>query len=390
MNIVNFKIQFAIYGIYILSFINITIFAMLLIYKIISRRKEKKDEMVKRYYKDIIDGFISNRIKDIPRLRKKRDLLIFKSVLLEFVSRSSKAEKAKLLDIAKETGLLKMEIDNLNNRSEARRGISAYFLGEIGAKEATEYLINNIDKSKKELSYVICRSLILVSGTEYIDMIVDILGGKDFTMKSKILDLISLIDEEDIYPKMKEYLDGKDIFKRVLALEALGNKEDKRAVPYIGEAIDSNEKELMISGLKAVIEIGYLDCEDIIPKIKMLKDHKEWEVRAFLAKGLGGCDDCNYDEVNILKEMISDLNWFVRFNSSESLLNLGEKGILALSETLYSSDGFARDRAWNVLQREIKLYDLFNRIETYGDSEYIINNINEYDNSIKGGVAVES
>lgn len=390
MNIVNFKIQFAVYGVYILSAINIMMFVFLLIYKIIDRKREKKDESKRKYYKNIINGFIEDKIKGIPRLSTRRDLLIFKSVLLESFNRSSKNEKSKLIDIAREIGLLRMEIDNLNNGSEAKKGVAAYFLGEIGAKEAIDDLIKNIDGSKKELSYIICRSLILVSGTEYIDIIVDILKGEDFTMKSKILDLISLIDQEDIYPKMKEYLDGTDIFNRVLALEALGNKKDKRVVPYIGQAIDSNEKELMISGLKAVIEIGYLDCKDIIPKIKMLKDHKEWEVRAFLAKALGGCEDCNYDEVNILKEMISDLNWFVRFNSSESLLNLGEKGILALSETLYSSDGFARDRAWNVLQREIKLYDLFNRIETYGDCEYIINNINEYDNSIREGVAVES
>lgn len=386
----NFKIQFAIYGVYILSAINIMMFIFLLIYKIIDRKKEKKDESNRRYYKNIINGFIEDKIKGIPRLSTRRDLLIFKSVLLESFNRSSKTEKAKLIDIAREIGLLRMEIDNLNNGSEAKKGIAAYFLGEIGAEEAIEDLIKNIDGSRKELSYIICRSLILISGIEYIDMIVDILRGDDFTMKSKILDLISLIDEEDIYPKMKDYLEGSDIFKRVLALEALSNKKDKRAVPYIGQAIDSTEKELKISGLKAVIEIGYLDCKDIIPKIKVLKDADEWEVRAFLAKVLGECDDCDYDEIDTLKEMMKDLNWFVRFNSSESLVNLGEKGIVALSEILYTSDSFARDRAWSVLQREIKLYDLFNKINTYGNYEYILNNINEYENSIKEAVAIES
>lgn len=386
----NFKIQFVIYGVYTLLLLNIIMFIFLLIHKIIDRKIGKKDEKSRRYYENIIEDFISNNIEDIPEINTRRELLIFKSALLESLNRSNKNQQDKLLEIAREVGLVKIEMEYLNNASEARKAIAAYFLGEIGAKEATEELINNIDRSNKELSYVICRALILVGGIEYIDIIIDILRVDDFIMKSRILDLISLIHEEDIYPKMREYLEGTDIFKRVLALEALGNRKDKRVFPYIGQAISSSQKELKISGLKAVIEIGYLDCEDIISDIKMLKDDEEWEVRAFLAKALGEYNDCGREEIMILKEMVEDLNWFVRFNSSESLLRLGENGVVALSEILYSSDEFAKDRAWAILQREIELYSLFDRIKAYVKYDYIFNNIVSYEKSINGGALVES
>ncbi|MBU5312272.1 HEAT repeat domain-containing protein [Tissierella carlieri] len=386
----NFKIQFVIYGVYTLLLLNIIMFIFLLIHKIIDRKIGKKDEKSRRYYENIIEDFISNNIEDIPEINTRRELLIFKSALLESLNRSNKNQQDKLLEIAREVGLVKIEMEYLNNASEARKAIAAYFLGEIGAKEATEELINNIDRSNKELSYVICRALILVGGIEYIDIIIDILRVDDFIMKSRILDLISLIHEEDIYPKMREYLEGTDIFKRVLALEALGNRKDKRVFPYIGQAISSSQKELKISGLKAVIEIGYLDCEDIISDIKMLKDDEEWEVRAFLAKALGEYNDCGREEIMILKEMVEDLNWFVRFNSSESLLRLGENGVVALSEILCSSDEFAKDRAWAILQREIELYSLFDRIKAYVKYDYIFNNIVSYEKSINGGALVES
>ncbi|MCQ4923685.1 hypothetical protein NE686_11335 [Tissierella carlieri] len=386
----NFKIQFVIYGVYTLLLLNIIMFIFLLIHKIIDRKIGKKDEKSRRYYENIIEDFISNNIEDIPEINTRRELLIFKSAVLESLNRSNKNQQDKLLEIAREVGLVKIEMEYLNNASEARRAIAAYFLGEIGAKEATKELINNIDRSNKELSYVICRALVLVGGIEYIDIIIDILRVDDFIMKSRILDLISLIHEEDIYPKMKEYLEGTDIFKRVLALEALGNRKDKRVFPYIGQAISSSEKELKISGLKAVIEIGYLDCEDIISDIKMLKDDEEWEVRAFLAKALGEYNDCGHEEIMILKEMVEDLNWFVRFNSSESLLRLGENGVVVLSEILYSSDEFAQDRAWAILQREIELYSLFDRIKAYVKYDYIFNNIVSYEKSINGGALVES
>ena len=98
----NFKIQFVIYGVYTLLLLNIIMFIFLLIHKILDKKIGKKDEKSRRYYENIIEDFISNNIEDIPEISTRRELLIFKSVLLESLNRSNKNQQDRLLEIARE------------------------------------------------------------------------------------------------------------------------------------------------------------------------------------------------------------------------------------------------------------------------------------------------
>lgn len=392
------KTENVIYVVYTLLSLNIILFLFLLGNKIGNKKKKIKDENDKLYYKRIIKGFSTNKMKGIPKLNTRREISLFKLVLLETFDTSDKNQRIKLLEIARESGLIDAEIESIKNGTDSRKAIAAYSLGEMRAIEATEILLENMDtKNKienmnakdKELLYIICRALVLVSGVHYLDSIIDVLESKDYTQKSKILDLISIIDE-DIYPKMEEYLIGDNYYKKILAFEALSNKKDIRVLPYIEEAIISNDKELKVAGLKACIGTSLLQSKDLLYTIPSLKDDPNWEVRAFLAKALGSNIILDQDSILILKELVEDQNWFVRFNSSESLLNLGEAGIIALSEILSSPDKFAREKSWDILQRELTLYNLYDRIKEYQAQEYILDNISNYENSLKEGALIES
>lgn len=46
------------------------------------------------------------------------------------------------------------------------------------------------------------------------------------------------------------------------------------------------------------------------------------------------------------------MNWFVRYNSANSLVEQGEKGIKALIDLLNSEDKFARDKAKEMIQKK--------------------------------------
>ena len=216
------------------------------------------------------------------------------------------------------------------------------------------------------------------------DRVISFFGDDNFTIKSRILDLISTIDEEDIYPKMKEYLEGENTLKKVLALESLTNRRDMRVVPYIEGAINSDNKEMKVAGLKAIIGTSSLDCKKVFPMIKHLADNPEWEVRAFFTNALRICENCK-ESINILKKMTQDCHYQVRFNASERLFEFGELGLAALSEILYSEDKFAAEKAWSLINREMTLYNLRDKIKDYNSYEYIIDNIEGYKNSIKGG-----
>src|SRR5699024_3770470 len=206
---------------------------------------------------------ILDKNHEIPLLKTKNDCSLFRSILLEKISQSNGEEQQELQELSRKMGLIRIEREHLHKRNKARKAIAAYRLGEFGAIEATTDLLANINKSNKELSYIVFRSLVLLTGTQYLDQVIDFFGEDGFTNKAKIFDLISTIDR-DIYPKMHEYLEGENTFKKVIAFEALANRKDARVVPYIEKGIASPHKEIKIAALKAIIATSSIDCEKIL------------------------------------------------------------------------------------------------------------------------------
>lgn len=381
------ELNYIINAVYILFAINVIMFLILLFNKVLGKKKRKKDESKILLYKDNIKAFLSGETKELPSTKDKESMLRFTSILLDEFDTASEDQRIKLLEISRKMGLVKSEIENLKKANKSRKAIAAYRLGEMGAVEAIDDLLNNIDRKNTELSYIIFRSLVLLSGTEYLDIIIKYLGEDDLAIKTKVSDLISTIDKQDIYPKMKEYLDSNNTIKRVIAFESLTNRGDKRIIPYIEDAIGSNDKEIKVAALKAIIGTGSLDCNKACPMVIHLKDDPDWEVRAFFANSLSICKDCT-NGISILKKLAEDSNYLVRFNSSERLFALGENGLVALSELLFSRDKFAVEKAWSLINREITLYNLMDKIKDYSSYEYIIDNIERYEDRIKGGVLV--
>ncbi len=384
------KFKYIRYGLYGLLVLNIIAFIVILFRKILTNKYKIQDEIDRNNYIQFIKAYLENKIEMLPKLNTPRKMMIFRAVILEEFDITNKEQREKLLDIARYIGLVNEEIKHLRNSQETRKAIAVYFLGELRAKEATKDILANIDTKNKEFLYVICRALVQISGTKYLDIIINILEKSDFSMKPRALDLISLIEDEDIFPKMQGYLEETSILKNTVAFESLGIKGDARVIPYIERAIRSNSKELRISALKTIMGINCSDYGNLLSIISILKDDTEWEVRAFFAKVLCNCNDYCDEKVIILKKMMQDVNWFVRYNSSEGLLKFGEAGVVALSDMLYSEDNFARDRAWCVLQREITLYNFLESIKDYDSYDYILNNITNYINTTKDGALNES
>ena len=385
----NLKMYYVINAVYILLAINITLFLVVLLNKILGKIKKREKLEKINLYRNIISDYVQGESTQLPKIKDREDRSLFKTILLEAFDNSDPVKESKLLEISRKMGIIKYELESLKRGNKPRKAIAAYRLGKIGAVEAIDELLKNIDIKNQELSYIIFRSLVLLSGTEYLDKIIDYLGNDDFTIKAKVLDLISIINNEDIYPKMKEYLEGSNILERVIAFESLSKRGDRRIIPYIKEAVNSEEKEIKISGLKAIIATNSLDCDNVCPMIVHLRDDSDWEVRAFFAKSLSICSHCK-NAINMLKEMTEDSNYLVRFNSSEKLFEMGELGLIALSEVLSSDDNYAVDKVWSLINREMTLYNLMDKIKDYASFEYILKNIEDYQQSITGGDLVNA
>ena len=369
--------EIAFYGVLILIGINLVLFFALLINKIISNRKAEENSRLAVFYEAMIYQYVSEEGKEIPKPKNAVERGILKNIILDSFLKYESDAHEHLRKIARETGFVEEEMKALKNPSDLRKAVAAYALGILRIREALP-LLKKIRTDQRELSQCVTRALIQIGGTEEIDNVITNMKSTDYAQKAKVLELLSEITEEDIFPQMETYMKGEDPVKKSLAIETLGARKDVRVKPYIREGLFSEEKEVKISVLKAAISLKCFDCGEMKNQISVLLQDKDWEIRAFTARAMSHAEDPDEEVLSGLKKLMEDPNWFVRFNASESLFQLGEKGILALSENLFSTDSFARDKAWGIISRELALYDLRGRISGFGNGDQILENISTY------------
>lgn len=369
--------KFVLYGVFLLLFLNLILFFYLLLNKMKNNKRDEHARQLKLVYEGFVFSFLNGKTEEIPMPRKAEEMELLKAVILDAFDEYEMAYHEGLRTLCVKSGFLHDELKALKSVSDSRRAVAAYSLGIMGAKEAVPLLLS-IKTKHRELSQCIARALVQIDGTEHIDYIFKHMKNARYPLKTKMLELISEIRVRDVYPKMKEYLLGDDISMRALALEVLGARLDDRVYPHIETALLSDEKELKVSALKAAISLECFHCGRLDSHLQSLLKDKDWETRAFTAKAMGYADTLSNEALEGLSKLMEDPSWFVRFNASESLFSLGERGILILSETLYSKDLFARDKAWEILSREMTFFGLEEKIKTFREGQSIMKNIKGY------------
>jgi len=369
--------QIVLYGVLILISINFALFFVLLINKARNNRQTEKNKRIAVFFEAMIYQYINEKNAESPKPKNGTEKNILNNIILDSFTKYEFSCHDHLRRLAEETGFVAEEMKALKNSSDLRKSAAAYALGILRIKEALPVL-KKIRTDQKELSQCVTRALIQIGGTEEIDNVITSMLNVDYPQKPKVLELLTEITDEDIFPEMEKYLLGEDPMKKSLAIETLGTRKDERVKPHIRKGMLSDVKEVKISALKAAISLGCFNCGKLKDQIHNLLQDKDWEIRAFTAKAMSNAENIDEEVLEGLKKLMEDPNWFVRFNASESLLLLGERGIEALSENLFSGDSFARDKAWGIINREIALYDLKKKISRYSNGENILKNINKY------------
>ena len=369
--------KFVMYGVLLLIILNLILFFYLLLNKMKNNRREENARQLVLFYKAVVFSYLKRNKEEIPKPKNSQEMGLLKEVILDAFDEYELEHHDDLRNLCVQTGFLNEELKALKSSSDSRRAVAAYSLGVMGAKEAVPLLLG-IKTNQRELSQCIARALVQIGGTEHIDYIFQNMKNARYPLKTKMLELISEIRTNEVYPKMKEYLLGEDIPMRALALEVLGSRQDDRVYPHLEKALCTEEKELKISALKAAISMKCFHCGRLDKHLQNLLSDIDWETRAFTAKAMGYADTLSNEALEGLTRLMEDPSWFVRFNASESLFSLGEQGIRALSETLYSEDLFAREKAWDILNREMTFFGLEEKILTYKDGQSIMMNINGY------------
>ena len=332
--------------------INFILFIFLLIRKIYTKILTNKKEYLEKKYEEQILSYISNHDKSIIIIpRTKLEIRVFRNLLLNYSSLLTGETKELLNDFAAKDSLIADIRKKLLSNNPWKKRIGAYQAGEFGFDEFSEILLKQLKTSDKELFYITSRALIKLGGKLYIKQVLYQAVKEAKMEKNNILTLVELV-EEDINDILDEAMTEDNAFLNAIALEIYGQRQYMEAVFWIDKMISSPYKEVRIASLKAAEALGDIGDNEYINKILSLEFDQEWEVRAFLAKFLKKVKTDN--SVEGLKRLMKDMNWFVRYNAANSLAEQGEKGIKALIDLLNSEDKFARDKAKEMIQKEIE------------------------------------
>ena len=142
---------------------------------------------------------------------------------------------------------------------------------------------------------------------------------------------------------------GKVILIR--ALEDRFNEVDPVKMKTVADFLSDpkSSKEIRIA---AVVALSATHNEIYLHLLmKHYPVEEAWEVRASIAKALNQfSNELSREKIDILKTMMYDSNWWVRFNAAEALARNGLAGVDALVDiSLNSIDEEASDLAFSIL-----------------------------------------
>lgn len=122
--------------------------------------------------------------------------------------------------------------------------------------------------------------------------------------------------------------------------------ESFETIPSLEQDIHSENLELKLAALNY---LAHTDSKKAEIELKAALKNPVWEVRAKAANLLGRLQIVS--SAHLLETTLRDSEWWVRINSAEALLKLGEPGIKILKDQTPEKDRFAYETAQSVLLR---------------------------------------
>ncbi|OHW63362.1 HEAT repeat protein [Andreesenia angusta] len=336
---------------FIMLAVNVIMFTFLLARKILYKEIERRRNEIKLVYEPKILSYIATGDRsglsgDLGFLEKR----VLKDMILQYSKVLKNGKKDDLIALLDRDKIVRSIRKKLESRDKWKRKIGAYEAGELNISEVARTLIDLVDGDEREQVYVASNALLKVGGPSYICRVLNRCLDEAIMEKSNMMYLIETIDE-DIEDILLNLMRWDNLYLRTIALEACGRRQYRGILEWIFKGFEDSNKEIRISSLKGALSFKEFPYMEHFESLTRLVDDEAWEVRHFLAKNLKKVDDPRV--IIMLKSLMKDENWSVRSSSGQSLLQKGDVGIEALVEMLDSEDRFAREKAREIVQREM-------------------------------------
>ncbi|QUH24518.1 HEAT repeat domain-containing protein [Serpentinicella alkaliphila] len=342
-------IWIALISIYLLLLINGLIFWVTILIK---RKEVQREKAYKKMY-DSLEPDVINYLKlqDLEH----NDLLYDGSelktdVIINLINTNAQSTLITARQAFEDLGY----VDGVIEKAEKKLTLNKIKqLGVMGSPKAFPILRKGTVKDDFEVVYQSCYALsLLPMGEQEAEEYITVLQHTNI-LRDRMIEMIKNLSLSiEVYWRL--LLSQKTELGKVVLLRALEDRFHK-ADPKIMDAVadflkdPQSSKEIRIASVVALAATQNENYEQIL--LNHYRREEAWEVRAAVAKVLNKyTEHISRDKINILKEMMYDSNWWVRFNAAEVLARKGLAGIDALVDiSLNSEDKEASDLAFYIL-----------------------------------------
>ena len=278
---------------------------------------------------------------------------IMQKKLFELMELFTGVHRQKFIWLCEDLGLIELDRKRLKGAWKWTRVDAAYNLGMMRSKEALPDLLQLLEKSSYDPSiFIFARSIARCArDTGDLREMVLLLVRYKKNFHELIVDILS-DSQIDTAPLFASFLreENTDLVK----IGQIGLLAQSQTQPGIESAlyklVESEDKDIRIKAVKLVCQdVRYLTDQ----RVKAFMNHKDWEIRAMMAKAVGELGLDGY--IPMLKSAVGDSSWWVRHHSAYSLTALEVDGFAALCEILREERmGNKLQMAHQVIQEELE------------------------------------
>ncbi|MGN7470806.1 HEAT repeat domain-containing protein [Brevibacillus sp. SAFN-007a] len=295
----------------------------------------------------------------------QKEKQLIQKKLLELLERFTGLHREKLIRLCEDMGLVALDLERLKSGWKWTRVDAAYNLGVMRSRQAVPDLLALLQTSKANdpSLFIVARAIAKCARDTS-----DLRQMAAFVVRAKknvhqlIVDILSdsQLDTDSLYT---EFIRDKDPELVKIGLIGYAVHAQTDLEPALPKLVMSPDKEVRIKAVKLMCrDVRYINDQTV----KDFLNHKDWEIRALIAKAIGTLQLTAY--IPALKKAVGDTNWWVRHHSARSLAQMQTEGFAALCEILREERlGHKVDMAHQIILEELEREKL--RLEQEGSTE---------------------
>ena len=343
--------------------------AVIFLRRIGAKKSTKADRLAKKHrniLKFLSEEYTTSTEEIVKRLKSIGDDTIIEVFLDKAGSLTAKPVH-HFRELYDASGITERYLSILeNSKSWKKRAFAANKLGQIGSAKVVPLLfkiIRNVKDEDEGVRNAALRALGRIRDKRAVPFLIEALGYPETWLPPRVGEILVSIGEEAIEPLIKELKNYQSETRRQWAAEILGWLEAKSATIHLIDALFDISPEVRA---KSVGALGKIRDDRAVSKLtELLISDPVPFVRVRVSKALGEIGHPSV--IDYLINVLNDPEWWVRVRAVEALEQMGDKAVPALLIALEDDDKEVRRCSAMALERIGYVETLLNE---YGNEEY--------------------